>query len=304
MNLPLARENIKSKKTDVILPSLKIIAEAGTLSDLQSVMALLKNKNTQKQVQELAVLTAATLIRENLITHFNQLDEKVRTKLGTILETLHPNVVAELAKDAMSENENRRLRAVQILGLLKKNPKVRDILARLVTVRDQKIRATAVSLLGKLTNPQDPRIILSLLNDDDKRVRANTVEAIESLGNKRLVPILLRFRHDPNNRIRGNVIKALFNLGYTDIFGLIIEMLTIPDDFMKASALWVLSQIKSANKEIIDLCGFHLLSENEMVVNNARKALKAINIPRCKGFLYYFDEPEEDKPHSSPTMSQ
>jgi hypothetical protein len=171
--------------------------------------------------------------------------------------------------------------------LLKKNPTIRDILAKLVQDRDEKIRATAVNLLGTLVGPNDHDMILSLLNDKDKRVRANTVEALERLGNKRLVPILLRFRKDPVNRIRGNVIKALYNLGFTGIEDDLSEMLDNTDPLMKASALWVISQIKISHPKLEDRAGFHFLSDNEMVFTNAKKALLAVNSPRTKGYVKY-----------------
>lgn len=153
-----------------------------------------------------------------------------------------------------------------------------------------KIRATAVNLMGKVIGPNDHDLILSLLNDKDVRVRANTVEALESLGNKRLVPILLRFRKDQNNRIRGNVIKALYTLGFTDVEQDILDMLGLPTDLMKASALWVVAQIKLATKALEDAAGFNLLVDNEMVVINARKALTALATPRATGFLRYLDQ--------------
>ena len=77
---------------------------------------------------------------------------------------------------------------MQILGLLKKNPKILDILANSYRHRRKNTPATAVNLLGKVVGPNDHDLIMSLLNDKDKRVRANTVEALERLGNKRLVP--------------------------------------------------------------------------------------------------------------------
>jgi propanediol dehydratase large subunit len=118
-------------------------------------------------------------------------------------------------------------------------------------------------------------------------VRANTIEALESMGNRRMVPILLRFRRDPSNRIRGNVLKALYHLGFTDIEQDLLDMVKSQDNLMKASALWVVSQIKSATPNVIDACGFNLLNGDEMVCRNARKAAEALDSPRAKGYLHY-----------------
>jgi HEAT repeat protein len=244
-------------------------------------------KSQDSRLAAIAVVACSNLIRNNLIAHFKELDPQVRQKLGAIMETLVPQIIDEIAKDLWCEDDERRLRAVQILGLLKKNPLIRDILAKLIKDPDVKIRATAVNLMGRIIGPNEHDIILSLLNDKDKRVRANTVEALERLGNKRLVPILLRFRKDPVNRIRGNVLKALFCLGMTDIIGDLSEMLSSRDHFMKASGLWVVSQIKLRERSIEDFSGRCYMSENAMVFTNARKALLAINSPRCLGYIRY-----------------
>ncbi len=285
MNRTQALKAVEHVSIHQQIGGLQALATIGTLGDLQKIMPFLKHKSSA--VAREAVQATAGIIKENLITRFHDLEPQVRQKLGLLMEQVHPKVINEIAKDAYSDDEQRRVRAVQVLGLLKKNPGVRDILAKLIQDRDQKIRATAINLLGKIIGPNDQQILLSLLNDPDKRVRANTVEALESLGNKRLVPVLLRFRKDPNNRIRGNVIKALFTLGYTEVIPDLLEMLESDNNFMKATALWVVSQICTGTGEIIDLAANNLLSDNRMVRENAQKALEALDTPRAKGYLNY-----------------
>jgi HEAT repeat protein len=285
MNLDLVRKNLTSPSTQEVLTAVQLIGKHGALSDLQSALALLKHTNAS--VKAAAIEAACTLIRENLISNFHGLDAPVREKLGTLLNTLSPTIIDELSKDLLTDNEQRRLRAVQIIGLLKKNPRIHDVLARLIWDKDQKIRATAVLVLGACISFEDKELILSLLNDTDKRVRANTIEALERIGNKRLIPILLRYRNDKNNRIRGNVLKALYTLGYTEIETDLEFMLKSTDHYMKATALWVIAQTKIAGTGIENLSGFFLLSENQMVIDNAQKALTVLDTPRSRGFLRY-----------------
>lgn len=294
MNLEDAREKTRSHLVGDIVQGLRFIGENGTLADLQS---LINNvKHDDERIRKTAVSGATALILHNLLEHFSELDPQLRAKLGTIMESLDPAIISEISKELYSEDEQRRLRAVQILGLLRRNPNIRGVLAELVQDRDVKIRATAVNLLGKFVGPNDHQMIMSLLSDKDKRVRANTVEALEAVGNKRLVPILLRLRKDPSNRIRGNVIKALYNLGFTEIEGDLTAMLESKDNFMKASALWVISQIKLATTGLEDLAGQCLISEDEMVLRNARNALTAMATPRAKGYVRYLAETIEPKP--------
>jgi HEAT repeat protein len=287
MNLTTARKNLNARPPEDVCNSLVFLKESGALADLPLVMSLIKHPDLT--VKETALLCASNLIREKLIEHYHELEPAMRKKLGTILDSLHPTVVDEISQDIFSNDPERRIKAVQILGLLKKHPKIRNILARLIKDRDQKIRATAVNLLGKMTGANDLHVILSLLSDVDKRVRANTIEALESLSNPRVIPFLLRYRKDTNNRIRGNTLKALYNLGHKEIDESIVEMLESNDPFMMASALWVLTKVPLITRTIEDLCGHSLLHENKMVLDNAHKALTALNTPRAKGYLRYLD---------------
>jgi HEAT repeat protein len=293
MNIDIARNGLSSADSDALVQSLEFLGSGGKLTDLQSMLVFVKHPDPK--VCKTTVIACSNLIRNNLITHFQELGPQVRQKLGTVMETLVPQVIDEIAKDLYCNDDPRRVRALQILGLLKKNPKILELLGKLVQDKDEKVRATAVSLLGKFVGPNDHDLIMSLLNDKDKRVRANTVEALERLGNKRLIPILLRFRKDPINRIRGNVIKALYNLGYKDVEADLIDMLNNPDNFMKASGLWVIAQIKPQFPKVEDLSGFYLLSDNEMVYVNSKKALIAIGSPRAKGFLAHLDSETIEK---------
>ncbi len=278
---------LESQDTQIIISKLRQYGSAGKLSDLQTILGFLKHRD--ERVKTAAAKAAAALIKENLISRYDELEKEVREKLGQLLHSLDPRIVDEISKDLYCESEERRLRAIQILGLLKDNPRIREVLVNLVKDRNEKVRATAVVLLGKVLGPNDQDLILSILSDPDKRVRANTIEALESLGNKRLIPILLRFRKDGNNRIRGNILKALYNLGYTDIEADLLEMIGSRNEFMKASALWVVSQIDLSSAKIEDAAGRAFLSENEMVIRNAKKALSKLSTPRSLGYLRYLD---------------
>jgi HEAT repeat protein len=298
MNLDNAKKNLSSSNPDIVVKSLALIGTFGRLPELQAVLPFTKHANSQVKIA--AVTAASDLIRGNLIAHFHELGPQVRQKLGTIMETLDPPVIDDIVKDLYCEDNDRRVRAIQILGLLKKNPKIRELLAKLVQDRNEKIRATAVNLLGRIVGPEDQELVLSLLNDKDKRVRANTVEALEAVGNKKIVPILIRFRKDPNNRIRGNVLKALYTLGFTDIEDDLVAMLQNADNFMRASGLWVVTKIKIKSPKLEDLAGFYILSDNQMVYNNALNALKSLDTPRSKGYLRYLDRAVPAQPRQSP----
>jgi HEAT repeat protein len=280
---------IKSfRSLENVIFAMRIIAKIGTVSDIFTLMPIATNNMTNASIRKLATDAICSIIKESLLTRFNELTPDMRQKLAKILQTLDPKIINDLSKDLFSNDNERRLSALQMLGILRRHPHVKDILAKLLQDKDTKIRATAITLLGKMMGPNDQHMVLMLLGDDDKRVRANTVEALESMGSPQMIPILLQYRKDPNNRIRGNVLKALYNLGHTEIEEDLMEMLVAEDPLQKASALWVISQIKyGGSKRIIDASGECLLCDNKMVHRNAEAALAAVGTPRCLGYLYY-----------------
>ncbi|GBU22858.1 hypothetical protein R80B4_02770 [Fibrobacteres bacterium R8-0-B4] len=286
-----ALSEIKSfRSLESVIFAMRIIAKIGTVADIFTLMPIATNNLTNASIRKLATDAICSIIKESFISRFNELTPDMRQKLAKILQTLDPKIINDLSKDLFSNDNERRLSALQMLGILKRHPHVKDIVAKLLQDKDAKIKATAITLLGKMMGPNDQHLVLMLLGDDDKRVRANTVEALESMGNPEMIPVLAPYRKDPNNRIRGNVLKALYNLGHTDIEEDLLEMLTSTEPLQKASGLWVVTQLKFGdgnNKKVVDTAGACLLCDNKMVHRNAEAALTALGTPRCLGYINY-----------------
>lgn len=280
-----------SQDANAVTLALSALIKIGTIADISVLMPIASSSAANPTVKKLAVEAICSIIKESMLTRFNELTPDMRQKLATILQTLDPKIIGEIRKDLLSNNNERRLSALQMLGILRRHPRVKDLLAELLQDRDPKIKATAVSLLGKMLGPNDQQMVMGLLNDPDKRVRANTVEALESLGNPRIAPILYKYRKEQNNRIRGNVLKALYNLGHTDIEEDLYEMLNAKEPMHKASALWVISKIKyNKSPKILDASGACLLCDNKIVRKNAVDALTALKTPRATGYMKYLGE--------------
>ncbi|MDR2577795.1 MAG: HEAT repeat domain-containing protein [Chitinispirillales bacterium] len=280
-----------AKNTESVSIALSFIAKTGTVADIGTLMPIASSNIANSTIKKLAVEAVCSIIKESMLTRFNELTAEMRQKLATILQTLDPKIVNELSKDLFSNDNERRLSALQMLGILRRHPKVKDLLVKLLHDKDPKIKATVVSLLGKTLGPNDQQIVMALLNDPDKRVKANTVEALESLGNPRMIPILYKHRKEPNNRTRGNVLKALFNLGYTEIEEDLFEMLNAKEPLQKASALWVISQVKyTKSAKVVDAAGACLLCPNKIVRKNAINALKTLSTLRSLGYVRYLGD--------------
>lgn len=127
---------LASPHAPLIIAGLTALSSQGELSDLQKILPFLKHE--QDEVKTAATTAACTLILENLISRFNELQVGVRNKLGVLLESLDPSIVDEIGKDLYGDSDERRLRALQTLGLLRKNPRIREILAKLIQDRDVK----------------------------------------------------------------------------------------------------------------------------------------------------------------------
>ena len=286
MNEAMVRENLsRTDKPDLVVTALRFIADHGGLGDLPAVVA--HSRSSHPSIQSAALQAAVAVIRSQLSKNFDDIDESMRQKLVRLLESIHPGVVDEIAKDAICASDAIRLRSLRTLALFRLNPRIRELIAKQVLDKDPKIRATAVLLLGGIIGPGDQHLVISLLSDKDKRVRANTIEALENLGNPKMIPVLVHMRKDPSNRIRANVLKALYSLGHKSIKDDLIEMLSSGNDNMKASGLWVISQTLISAREIEDAVGACMISESEMVLGNARRALLAMGTPRASGFIEY-----------------
>jgi len=291
MNAQLLQTFLRSREPQKVIKGIDLLRAEGSLADLHTLMDLMKSEVAP--VRQKAVDTAADLILRNLIQYFGQIQSSVRESLAKLLEKLDPAVINRIAEGLYADDEERRLRAVQVLGLLGKNGKVTQIVAEMVKDKDRKVRATAVHLLGKHSAGKDMSLAAALLNDADARVRANTVEALAEIGNPAAVGLLLRFRKDPSNRIRGNVLKALWSLGNHDVVAELKEMITSSDHLMRATAAWVIGEIGKDNREMIDLAASCAQDENKLVRENVIAAQLKIGGAIAEKYLKYLCEQEE-----------
>jgi len=228
------------------------------------------------------------------VESWDGIEKNVKDGLANLLKKLNPAVIDHIAKDLYSEKEENRLRTLQVLGLLGQDEKIKQAVTEMLTDTDERLRATAVSILKNMMNARDANLIYRVLHDPDPRVRANGVEALETMGLKAMVPSLASMRKDANNRVRGNVLKALYTLGYKKIEPDIKEMLDHSNRLMRATAGWVLGEVgKEGDPVFINLLGEYGLDRDFLVRQNMIKSLIKINndtsLKLCK---YIFEEEE------------
>lgn len=282
---------LQSSNPQSVLKGLSTFGEKGTFADLQNVLSFTKSEDPA--IRKAANDSAADMILNNMIQHLTQLEPLVRERLGKLLQNLNSDVIERIGKELYSDDEERRLKSLKVLGLLGRNEKIKQIMAKMVKHKDIKMRATAVRLMGKIIEDKDMTPILSLLSDKDIRVRANTIEALEDVANPNAIGLLHRFKKDPSNRIRGNAIKTLWKLGHKDILDDLKEMFASKNHLMRASAAWVIGEVGKGNNDLVNLLAAYSQDSNKLVRENVIKAELKIGGSLADKYLQYLSEKEE-----------
>ena len=287
-------EILASNDEEKIVAALKSVEEKGSLGLIKTLIPLLKDSN--RIIARQALISSANLIRNQLVISWESIDKNVKDGLISLLKKLDPAIIDHIAKDLYSEKEENRLRTLQVLGLLGADEKIKQAVSEMLTDTDEKLRATAISILKNMLGSRDLSLIYRVLHDQDPRVRANSVEALEFVGNKAAVPTLTSLRKDPNNRVRGNVLKALYNLGFKKIEVDIKDMLDHKDRLMRATGAWLIGELGQSNEAIfLDLAGEYGIDRDLLVRQNFIKALIKINTDFSKKICEYMFDPEEIK---------
>jgi HEAT repeat protein len=285
-------EIIQANNEARITASLQKAQEEGTLVLLKPMIVLMKHEN--KNIARQALISSASLIKTQLVASWGSIEKSVKDSLAALLKKLNPAVVEHISKDLYSENEEKRLRVLQVLGLMGQDEKIKQVVSKMLTDPDERMRATAISLLKNMALDKDITLIYRVLHDPDPRVRANCVETLESINNPNVVGTLLPMRTDKNNRVRGNVLKALFNLGHRNIIGDIKAMLEDDNRLMRATAGWVLGEVGQSGDDIfMTIIGEYGLDRDQLARINMIKACIKINNLIAQACCKHMFEPDE-----------
>ncbi|MFH1761329.1 MAG: anti-sigma factor antagonist [bacterium] len=279
---------LESDKPDLILKAVDYILKHNILTYLSNILKLAQSSKYPK-VKKRAHQVSVDMIRNNILGSFSEnMPECTKKALVKLLMHLEGGETRKKALNATkSPIFNDRIQALQLIRLIGNNQMAESVLYDCLQDVDERIRASAVILLGQLVGNRDLNIVLKCLQDEDKRVRANAVEVIETLNKKHMVSILIRYRRDPNNRIKANVLKALWNLDYHELTDDFREMLTDNSEFMRSSALWALGEIAAGQPQLIELLKSVIYDDSEMVKANLLRTLNKIG---DKDIKRYFNE--------------
>ena len=242
MNEEMLNSYLTSGDDRLLLSAIRYLDKNGSLSHLKSVLDTTK-LTLDPYIVKLARQASTNIIRRNLLAHYEELDHTTRAGLARLLTSLDPHVVNLLGVDLSAKEDAIRFNAVRILGLMGANPAIANLLKEVLRDKDQKVRATAVSVIKSMKETVDVPVLASLLKDEDTRVVANTIELIDAMSQPRLVALLLRFEDHENNRIRANALKALWRMGEPTARPSVKRMMADPASrLMRASGCWVVGE--------------------------------------------------------------
>ncbi|MBI3892626.1 MAG: HEAT repeat domain-containing protein [Candidatus Wallbacteria bacterium] len=153
---------------------------------------------------------------------------------------------------------------------LSKDPS-EDSYRRLLEMRQHEthdhVLATLVKYISYFRRPDTFFAIKDFLDHPDSRVRANTIEGFQILGDARAVPSVLPFLKDHDNRIRANAAKFLVMFHPEKVLENIREMLDSGSEWMKDSALYLLTKVEVPQVESLLLDA--LKDRSEEIVEKA-----------------------------------
>ncbi len=238
--LPLQKEVFQfltDTDEQLLLATLRYIRKKGTLSVLDRIQHLLRSK--RPKVRKGVITTIYVIMRDNLLKDFDSLSQGRRNKILAQLTKMKPDFFEEVSYLSTSNEVDDRIKYIKMLPSSKYEAAVSD-LKRMSLDRDPKVRSCAVSGFRRIQDGgQRCEVIEPFLKDSDARVRANAIELLPNDPIEKFKPVLKKAVTSKENREKANAIQKLLSWGDASVEGELAKMLDSDDEWVKASALWV-----------------------------------------------------------------
>lgn len=127
------------------------------------------------------------------------------------------------------------------------------VLGYFIADSDEVIRASTVSYLSTMHDPQLLSDLIQLLTDKDARVRANALEALGAFADVIDRNVFERMLSDPHHRVQSAAMVILEKVGGISFDGRLAQMVHHRDEVVRASAVWVMRQHKDAKRHRVHL---------------------------------------------------
>ncbi|MFB3922725.1 MAG: Npt1/Npt2 family nucleotide transporter [Terriglobia bacterium] len=205
----------------------------------------------------------------------------LRQAAATALRKMQdPSSLAIVTETLRGANADRVMAAIHFLENFP-GEQVNNSLVALLTHADPRVRATAVSALGRRGGASYVDRVTSLLNDSDPRVRANVVEALAATRDPALPEKLQPLLNDPSTRTRVNTVLTIAAIQGTNAAAESLPMireLARGDKQARSTATFALGRLPLDDS--MDLL-VELLHDRELRIRcEAAQALGRIGTPR------------------------
>jgi HEAT repeat protein len=110
---------------------------------------------------------------------FDALSESSRYSTGQLVKRVDPNAVEELRAELAAPGRVRRLRALQVVGVMGLASKLMSVLLELCNDEGPSVRLEAIRLLGKCDGPEVRRTLRQLLADQSPAVQQAAEQSLQ-----------------------------------------------------------------------------------------------------------------------------
>ncbi|MCA8949927.1 MAG: HEAT repeat domain-containing protein [Planctomycetes bacterium] len=227
---------------DVRLAAAQLVVELQPENSAALLTPLLGSSDPE--ARRLAIREVSQVSLARFLDRFDGMDQRARELAASALSKIDGRLIERLAGEFGSFDARRRVKALQVVGLLDAGAELRAPLLELLEDADVRVRATAVRLVQVTGSVDGLKVLIDALSDPDRRVRANAIEAFEQLDDPRHTELLTPFLRDRDNRVRANAAKALWNLGWPEARDVLVGMLKDDDARMRLSAIWAIQEVR------------------------------------------------------------
>lgn len=256
------------------------LAPSSSDKDLAAVKRLISASTSRES--HLAAVQALVRWADHDIDHamnslFQSADWVVR---GEVIKCSHfrPQEAAlpYLIRGLSDENAWVRHSAVVELKNIKQSTlklEEQDLVLKCLTDPDERVRATAIYIVGKWQVPNMRELFVRAFQDRDGRVRANAVEAIVSDDlHKALLEELIALTSDRNNRVRANAIRIVERYKPEIAATAVRSMIDAVDPLTRSSGAWLVGtlNIEFGGSALLEMLKFE---KEEIVLNQIVKSL-------------------------------
>jgi HEAT repeat protein len=206
--------------------------------------------------------------------------ERVAAALGRSAAPAADPALIEMLGDTAPRVQ---LAAVTALGRSGRKAAAPAVVAKFREVRDGKLQAKMLTVLGELRDPAALPLAVAGLRHADARIKASAVEALARLplGRDELLGHLVPLLADPGNRVRANAIVAVHPHESQRANVALRQMLGSKRPRERGSALWAAGEVQ--DPELIDEFVVVLNTEQDRtIVETGLKALDRLSNPRLR----------------------